>query len=182
MKEDEMPIENRQKLLLIVAIAAVALLGADSLLVTPLTKAWKSRQAHLTELRRQIAAGEVLKKREQTIRARWDQMSHRTLINNVSGADEQVYKAIDSWAQNTGVIINAITPQWKHDSDDYSTYECRIDATGDLSRLAQFLHKAERESLALKLEDIELAARDKEGQQLSLGLQFSGLVLNTQTP
>jgi hypothetical protein len=32
--------------------------------------------------------------------------------------------------------------------------------------------------MALKLELVELGARDKEGQQLSLGLQLSGLVLN----
>ena len=32
--------------------------------------------------------------------------------------------------------------------------------------------------MALRLESVELSARDKEGQQLSLGLQLSGLVLN----
>lgn len=175
-----MPIKNRQKLLLIVAIAAVALLGADSLLLTPLTKAWSSRQEHIAQLRKQIDSGKALLKRELAIRSHWEQWSGRTLTNNPSGAEQQVFHAIDAWAQDTGVVINAITPQWKHDSDEYITYECRIDATGDLGRLTQFLHKAERAPLALKLEDIELAARDKEGQQLTLGLQFSGLVLNSQ--
>jgi len=43
----------------------------------------------------------------------------------------------------------------------------------------RFLYSIERSPMALKLELVELGARDKEGQQLSLGLQFSGLVLNT---
>jgi len=34
--------------------------------------------------------------------------------------------------------------------------------------------------MALKLESVELGARDKDGQQLSLALQVSGLVLNAQ--
>jgi hypothetical protein len=61
------------------------------------------------------------------------------------------------------------------------TYECRVDATGDLGKLSRFLYSVERDPMALKLELVELGARDKEGQQLSLGLQLSGLVLNTPT-
>jgi hypothetical protein len=58
------------------------------------------------------------------------------------------------------------------------TYECRIDAAGDLEHLSRFLYRVEREPMALKLESVELGARDKEGRQLSLGLQLSALVLN----
>jgi hypothetical protein len=79
------------------------------------------------------------------------------------------------------VVISAITPQWKHDSDDYMTYECRVDAAGDLEKLSRFLYSVERDPMALKLELVELGARDKEGQQLSLALQLSGLVLNSPT-
>ena len=80
-----------------------------------------------------------------------------------------------------GVTVSAITPQWKHDSDDYMTFECRVDAAGDLGKLSRFLYSVERDPMALKLELVELGARDKDGQQLSLGLQLSGLVLNTPT-
>ena len=47
------------------------------------------------------------------------------------------------------------------------------------ARLSRFLYSVERDPMALKLELVELGARDKDGQQLSLGLQLSGLVLNT---
>jgi hypothetical protein len=59
------------------------------------------------------------------------------------------------------------------------TYECRVDAAGDLGKLSRFIYSVERDPMALKLELVELGARDKEGQQISLGLQLSGLVLNT---
>jgi hypothetical protein len=108
-------------------------------------------------------------------------MVSHALPNNSSAAEQQVFKAIDLWAQNSGVTVSAITPQWKHDSDDYMTFECRVDAAGDLGKLSRFLYSVERDPMALKLELVELGARDKEGQQLSLGLQLSGLVLNTPT-
>jgi hypothetical protein len=174
-------IKNRQKLLVIVAIAAVALFAGDKLVLTPLTNAWDARAARLKVLRNQISRGKMLVQRERGIRNHWNEMQQRALTNNTSAAEQQVFRAIDSWAQETGVIVNAITPQWKHDSDEYATYECRVDASGDLSRLTRFLYRVEREPLALKLDAVELSARDKDGQQLSLGLQFSGLLLNPES-
>jgi hypothetical protein len=57
-----------------------------------------------------------------------------------------------------------------------------VDAAGDLDKLNHFLYSIERDPMALKLELLELGARDKDGQQISLGLQLSGLVLNSSTP
>jgi hypothetical protein len=175
-----MQIKNRQQLLVIAAVAVVALFAADQLVLSPLTTAWKARAERLAKLRTDINRANMLVQREQSIRSRWQQMSHNTLPTDTSGAEQQLNKAIDGWAQNSGVTISAITPQWKHDSDDYITYECRVDAAGDLGKLSRFLYSAERDPMALKLELVELGARDKEGQQLSLGLQLSGLVLTPQ--
>ena len=173
-----MQIKNRQQLLIIAAIAAVVLFVGDQLVLSPLVKAWGARATRIAELRKKITQGKLLVQREQSIRRRWEQMSRNALPNDTSAAEQQLFKAIDLWAQNSGVAISAITPQWKHDSDDYMTYECRVDAAGDLGKLSRFLYSVERDPMALKLELVELGARDKEGQQFSLGLQLSGLVLN----
>lgn len=173
-----MQIKNRQQLLVILAGSIVALFATDRLLLTPLSNAWDKRAAHITELRREVATGKVFLARQTGLRNHWRDMTAKTLTNETSAAEQKVLQAIDSWAQNTGVTINAITPQWKHDSDDYMTYQCRIDATGDIDRLSRFLYRVEREPMALRFESIELTARDKEGRQLSLGLQLSALVLN----
>ena len=175
-----MQIKNRQQMLIIVAVAVAALFIGDRVVLTPLARTWSARSDRIADLQKRITQGRALLQRQTGIRAHWEQMSSRTLTNNPSAAEQQVFDTVDLWARDTGVTITAITPQWKRDTEDYAAYECRIDATGDLSRLTQFLHRAEREPIALRIESIELAARDKEGQLLSLGLQFNGLVLNSK--
>jgi Tfp pilus assembly protein PilO len=185
VKEATVQIKNRQQLLMVGAIVVIALFAGDHVVLTPLLKAWSARSTRITELHKQIAQGKLLVQRERGIRNQWQQMVSRSLTNNTSAAEQQVVQAIDQCAQNSGVVISAITPQWKHDSDDYATYECRVDAAGDLDKLNRFLYSIERQPLALKLELIELGARDKDGQQLTLGLQLSALALNspaTPTP
>jgi len=175
-----MKINNRQQLLAVAAMAAVALLAADRLVFTPLTQWWKARSATLIELRHQIDAGTVLLQRDAVIRRRWEQMRATTLPRNPSLAEQQLLKAFDEWSQRCHVSLTSIMPQWKHDADEYMTLECRVEATGDLETLSQFLYNIETGPPALKVEAMELNAHDDTGQQIILGLQVSGLVLTPQ--
>ena len=172
-----MEIKNRQQLLTIGAIVVLGLFAADKLVFDPLTKAWNAKAKRIQELRTHITQAQGLLKREAAIRGRWAQMERNTLTNNTSAAEQQLFGAVDSWRQDSRVAINGATPQWRHDADDYMTYQCRMDVSGDLPSLSKFLYNIEKDSRALKLDSIEISARDKEGQQLVLALQISGLVL-----
>jgi len=173
-------IKNRQQKLVMVALVAVALFAADKLLISPMTTAWDARSKRIAQLRTQVEDGAQLLRRQESIRSRWQQIRRRTLPNNTSAAEQQLYKAIDSWAQESRVNIAAITPQWKRDADDYMTYQCRVEATGNLATLCRFLYNIEKDPMALKLDAVELGAHDKEGQQITLAVQINGLVLTPQ--
>ena len=177
-----MQINNRQQFLAVAALAAVALLAVDRLVYSPLMKLWKVRSANVAELRQQIADGTSLLQRDQVIRRRWEQMRTNTLPRNSSLAEQQLLKAFDTWSQRSRVSLTSIMPQWKHDADDYMTLDFRVETTGDLETLSQFIYNIEKDPMALKLESLELNAHDDTGQQMTLGLQLSGLVLTPQAP
>ena len=137
-------------------------------------------RAAFTQLRKQVNDGKQLVNREKGIRSHWEEMRTNTLPNNTSLAEQQLLKAFDTWSRDSGATITGILPQWKNDTDDYQTLNCRVEASGNLTALSQFLYDIEKSPMALKLETVELSARDTGGQQLTLGLQISGLVLNSQ--
>jgi hypothetical protein len=107
-------------------------------------------------------------------------MRTNTLPDNPSLAEQQTLKAFDSWARESGADVTGITPQWNNDSPDYLTLNCRLEAAGDLGTLSRFVYDIEKDPMALKLESVELSAHDNAGQQLTLDLQISGLVLVSQ--
>jgi len=174
------PTKNRQQLLIIAALSVIGLFAADQFVIEPLIKLWKARETRIAELGQSVVAGQQLQSRQHNIRGYWRDISERTLTNNPSAAEHRVFEAIDHWAQSSGATIASINPQWRHDSEDCMTYECRVDATGDLRALTQFVYNLEKEPLALRLQLVDLGVRDKEGQQLSVNLQFSGLILTPQ--
>jgi hypothetical protein len=168
---------SRQQRLAIVALLGVALLAGDRLLLSPLLKSWNVRAGRIAWLKRSVNDGTLLVQREAAIRTRWDDMRTNTLDKQVSVAESQVLKAFDRWSRDSGVSISSLRPQWKRGAEGYATLECRADAGGNLSTLTRFLYAAETDPLALKVDVVELTARDTDGQQLTLVLQVSGLVL-----
>ena len=173
-----MNIKNRQQVLALVAFAAVALLASDRFLISPLSRVWKERAGRIAELKKDVLQGAQLKEHDRMIRNRWDSMRTNTLPNDLSAAENEVLKAFDRWEQESRISVSSKKPQWKRNSDDYMTFECRVDASGTMPALTRFLYEVEKDPLALKVESVEITSRDNDGQQLSLALQVSGLVLN----
>jgi len=175
-----MKIENRQQFLVTLTIGVAALYIGVNFIGEPMVGLWSARSAQIKQLRTKVSEGTLLIKRGADIRSRWSGMSTNALPNNPSLAEQQVLKAFDSWSRDTGAEISSIMPQWKNDSTNYMTLNCRIEASGNLGTLSQFLYNIEKGPAALKLDAVELSARDGTGQQLTLGLQISGLVLIPQ--
>jgi len=170
-------IKNRQQLLTVAAIIVVALFAADKLLITPLGHVWSERSKQISTLRKKVEEGRQLIRRDDSLRSRWSQMRTNTLPNSESLAEQQLLKALDRWAQDSRISMTSFGHQLKHDSEDFMTVQCRVEASGTMERVSQFLYDIEKDPMALRLETVEISSRDNEGQQLSLGLQISGLVL-----
>ena len=173
-----MNLKNRQQLLMILAIGVVALFAADKIIISPLISAWKSRSKQIDDLRSQVSRGQSLVRRDQSLREHWDRMRTNALPANRSLAEQRVTEAFERWAQDSRISLTSVSPQWK-DTEDYSTLQCRLEGTANLEAIRRFLYDMEKDPMALRLETVEVSTRDPEGQQLSLGLQVSGLVLGT---
>jgi Tfp pilus assembly protein PilO len=177
-----MNIQNRQQKLIIVTVVVLVLYAGNYLVYEPLVSLWKSRQAQVSQLRQQVTQGKSLVRRESVIRDDWTHMQQNALPNDSSQAEQQVLKAFNTWAGDTGVIVNSVTPQWQNDQEDYSTLDCRVETAGDIGSLSHFLYEIENDPMPLQLDSVELTATDDHGQQLSLGLQISGLALVAPKP
>ncbi len=156
----------------------MALWAGDKIIFSPLTASWKARTARIVELRNSIAKGSKLLERERSIREHWDSMRTNTLPNVASMAEAQFFRASGRWERDSQISITSTKPQWKRNDDNYMTYECRFDATGDLQKITRFLYDVEKDPMALKIDSVEIASRDSNGQLLTLGLTVSGLLLN----
>jgi len=170
-------IKNRQEFLVMLTVAAFALLVGVNFILEPLGGWWSARQTQIKELRTKVIEGQQLIRRESGIRSRWKEMSANALPANTSLAEQKLLTAVDGWSRSSGAEVTSLMPQWKNESTNYLTLTCRVETAGNLSTLSRFLYDLERGPLALRLDSLELTARDKEGQQMTLSTEINGLAL-----
>ncbi len=170
---------NREKLLMIVAVVSIVVVIGDNLILTPLMNFWDERSKRIGELREFVARGEALLEREDSVRRRWLKMKKESLSQQLSLAENDVYKAVDRWAADSQISFTSLKPHWQDydDEDEYKTLECRATGFGTLQEISRFLYELEHDPLSLRIEDFEIAARSNEADSLTLSLRFSGLVL-----
>jgi Tfp pilus assembly protein PilO len=173
-------IKDRKQFLTIAAMAVVAIFLADRLILTPLGNAWTDRNKRLTKLQKQVADGKQLISRESALRDRWGQMRTNTFPQNQSLAEQKLLQGFDQWAKDSGIMLTSLSQQWKYDSEDYRTLQCRVEAAGNLKTVSRFLYEVEKSPAALKLDNLEITSHDAEGQELTVSMQVSGLVLGTE--
>jgi len=172
-----MKIQNRQQFLVVLTIAAAALFVGVNFILEPLGGWWSARQKQVRELRVQVAEGRQLIKREDGIRRRWSEMQTNALPASPSLAEAQLLRAVDEWSRSSGAEVTSLMPQWKNESTNYLTLTCRVETAGELGPLTRFLYNLEKGPLALRLDAVELGRRDKDGRQMTLGLEINGLAL-----
>ena len=185
-----MNLNKRQQFLAVLAIAAVGFFVADKLVFTPLTLSWKARSNRIAKLQEQVRDGAALLevKRARSLREQWDRMRTNSLAWEViqtkpfaaakPEGESQLQKAFERWSREAGVTVSSTRLQWKEAEEDFKTLECRADLAGGLPALAHFLYQVERDPLGVKVDTLELTARNTEGSQLALVLQISGVLLN----
>jgi hypothetical protein len=172
-------IPDRQRWLVIIAGASVALLVLEYWVRVPLTNLWQTHAAEIAKLQTSVTAGRGTIARAAQIERRWADMQANALPKDPAQAEQEVISAFDRWGRANNIELSSIRPQWKRGgTDKYSLLECRVDATGTIPTLSHFIYELERSPLALRVDAVELTSRDDSGQKLTLGLIVSGLRLS----
>ena len=110
------PAFDRKRWLLILTGVALGLLVLDSLLFSPLTRAWQARSAEIARLGKLVAEGESTVARGERTRGLWEEMQGQAMPKDPAKAEQDLLTAFDRWGRAGGVEVASIKPQWKRGS------------------------------------------------------------------
>jgi hypothetical protein len=174
----ELP-KDRQTLLKLGAVGAASLLVLDWVIIEPAISHWKEQSERIDALREKVVRGRALKVREQSLRARWDEMQRTDLPDDESQAADDAQSAVGRWEADSRIAFTNLTPQSRRFDDlGYQTYEIRAGATGEQGALARLIYDLETDKMPVRLSEWELTSRDSAGRLLNLNLRFSFVHIN----
>jgi Tfp pilus assembly protein PilO len=170
---------RRERLIVISTVICLAALLGDKLILPQFTGFWKERSTRIEELESSLQDGKLMVDREERIRKRWQEMRQRALPTDRSEAESLVLNSISNWAQKSHLAVKSYKPKWskQRDESDYALLEFSASAQGRLEQIARFLYELESDQLAIRIDKIDITARDNTGSSLSLNVNCSGLLL-----
>lgn len=167
--------ERRLFILKIAAAAVAGLYLLDLAVITPATRHWREQGEQLDALRQKVQRGEQLLSREKSVRGKWADMMQANLPAEVSVAENEAFRALARWANESRIMITSVSPQWQNHDEGYRTYECRVSAAGNQQTLARFIYELETDTIPVSLEECEITTRDAHGADLAFTARFSFL-------
>ena len=108
---------------------------------------------------------------------RWNDTNERSLTSEMSVAENRIMNSVSDWAGKSGLEVSSLKPRRMFGEKEFKKLEFRLAATGDMESVTRFLFELETDPLSLKLEDLDITARDNEGRDLALTVRFTGLIL-----
>jgi hypothetical protein len=176
---------QRQRLLLIVAGLCIAAFAGDRFIIEPLIEMWKSRSQQIADLNTRLTKGESLLARAKTLHEREREMCGLSLPADNTAAENTVLSSISDWAAASRLGVTGVRPRWIQDDADTLTgkrLEVRVSASGDLDKIAHFIHALESDAIPLRVEQLELRSRDDKGSELTFETQISSIKLAEAKP
>jgi len=176
-----MDFRKREHLLVLAALICLGAWAGDKLVRAPMQKTWNKWDQRITETGKSLAKGHVMVDREDDIRKQWSEMKRRGLPADQSVAENSVLQSLSRWSQQGRLGVTSIKPRWSQDEEDHMKIECRAATQGNVGAVARFLYELERDPLALRVETVEITGRDDSGRDLTLDVQYTGLLLTDKT-
>jgi Tfp pilus assembly protein PilO len=171
------PRNSRELTLKLAALACIAVLLGDRLVLTPMIRAWDVRTRRLRDLELTVGKGKALLAQEQHWRDRWAEEQRKLLPAGASEAEGTVVQALHRWARESGLRLTSVRPRGNQDVTRSQSLEIQAAATGSMGALARFLYAVETAPMALAVEDLELSAGKQGGENLTASFRLTGLVL-----
>jgi hypothetical protein len=171
----KLPRLGRERLLVSAAVACLALLLADRLVLTPLIQGWRERADELARLRAAIAQGDALVAEETRWLRQREEHAARMLPAASADAENAMLTHVNAGARETGLAVSSLRPRWTETPRRVPLLELQIAATGNLDAVVRFLHHLETGPLAIAVDAAELVPMRPDGSVISLDLRISGL-------
>jgi hypothetical protein len=172
-----MDLSKRETYIAIAAIACVALLIGDRLVLKPLSVSRDALRAEEQRLLGELANAQILFKRHRLMARRWEELTAGGLSSDPAEAESRLLHAAQDWAEEARLSLSAVKPERAEQSG--RTREIRVAAsgTGSMRAVARFLWQAETTGLPLRISELQLGSRREGADDLSLQLRASTLYL-----
>jgi hypothetical protein len=172
-----MVLSKRERIIAVVAFAAVAVLVLDHYALSPLLDASARLDEERTAAEAELGKSTTLFHRQDVMAHKWKDMVTGGLKSDPAEAEGQVLHALQGWADQARLSLASVKPERSMQGEELREITVQTSGTGSMDAVSRFLYLIDESQLPLRIKDLQLGARREGTDDLSLQVRVSTLYL-----
>jgi hypothetical protein len=173
-------LSKRERYAGIVATVAISVLALDYYALEPLLETRNELRQTIQAKRLEQDQAELLIRKKPKLLANWNSKvdtGRGGLSSHESTAGLQLQKAVQEWAQSSGMNLASIKPERTESDKQFKRVVYRATGKGNLASLSRFVWSMQTATIPLRITELQVSSQ-KDGQDdLSLTVVMSTLYL-----
>ena len=170
-----MNLSKREMTILLLTLTVVGLLLADRMLISPVLAYRQTLAMEVDSLTDVLAHDRRLIRQGVKEQKRWKKMMLAGLPSTASEADSRTLAAINQWANETGLELVSVKPEYQRSDEILVPVIFRVSATGNIQSIAKFIWQVETAAMPVCVEGMQISQHTKSKGSLSLQMGLSSL-------
>ena len=172
-------LSKRERIIAVVAIAAVGFLVLNKFLIGPVADKLQQLEMQKQQLQVELNEAQNLFQRRRMLEKDWRAMLADGLRNEVE-AESKIARAIDGWSRESSLTLSSVKPDRTAADKGLTEITFVVAGTGTLEAVARFLWQVETTPLPIKVKDMQLGSSNESGQSMSVQLRLSAICLGAE--
>jgi Tfp pilus assembly protein PilO len=174
-----MVLSKRERMILIAAIAAVAMLIGDKFIIGPISKRREEIKTQKLDLQTQLENAQILFSRRKLMERKWKTLLSDGLRNDAE-AESKIARALDEWSKDAMLTLSSVKPERVASDKGLKEMTFVVAGMGTLESVSRFLWQIETTPMPIKVKDMQIGSTNETGQSMSLQLRLSALCLGSE--
>ncbi len=170
-----MVLSRRERYVVVVTLAALAVLALDRLAISPLWDRREELKARRDNLAAELTQARELLTQHRKLAPRWREMVGAGMKSDPAEAESQVWHALRDWADRSGVDISLMKPEALTAKGPLPEVAFQASGTGRMASVAQLLWRMQTASIPTKVSEVQINSRKPGTDDLSFQLRVSTL-------
>jgi hypothetical protein len=172
-----MPLTSRERIAMILAVAAVTVLAADRYVLTPLFEKRAENKQLCQSLAAEVEQSISVMNRRKQLQVRWNQMRQEGLTSQASGTESLILRFLQESSKEAGLLLTSLQPEHSEAEKNFGKIDFFVSGSGDMRAVTRFMWQLETASMPLKIRSFQLGAGDENASQMSLQLTLSSIYI-----
>ncbi len=175
-----MILSKRERTIVGLTVAVLALLLADRFLLSPVLDRRARIDAETGECRIELQKADGLFAQKRRLVPRWREMTDSGLGTGAPAAESRMLHAIRDWAQEAELNLSSVKHERTELERQFQKITWRAAGTGSMAAVSRFLFRIEESPLAVRISDLQVGARQEGSDALAIQVGISTLCMTAR--